>query len=126
MIHVSKLSEFVVNLKGLVTEPSRTVIAARLTVLLGESFRDTEYAIPWAERGCQQFLNNCKLTCPEKWVDDNLTVSETALAAFCNKWMQVSHFKLAGTEEYSVMNPELNGLRYTMVEELKSLSKAGQ
>jgi hypothetical protein len=117
------MSTFVANLRGVVSEPSRTLIAKRLATIIGESFNLQEFKVLWATRACPTFLEQCQLTCPERWVDDSLAVSETDLAAFCNKWMQVSHFKLADSDEYQVMTPELNGLRYTMVEELKSLAK---
>ena len=122
MIQLADMSNFVVGLEGIVSEPSRTLVARRLANILGQSFVGTPVQEAWETHGCQRFLSDCKLNCPERWVDDRLNVSETKLAAFCNKWMQVSHFKLADSEAYTTITPELNGLRFTMIEELKSLS----
>ena len=125
MITLANVAEFVNELKGDVSEPTRTLIAKRLANLLGVALQgDPENYKLWINQGCKIFYSRCELTCPERWVNDNLNVSETALATFCNKWMSVEQFKLKDTENWQFMTPELNGLRVTMVEELLALSKA--
>lgn len=123
MLTLASLAEFVVDLKENISEPARTLIARRLANLIGTELQPTEHYKNWVTSGCRAFFARCELTCPEKWVNDNLKVSETALAAFCNKWMSVAQFRLQGTEEWKTITPELNGLRVTMIEELKSLSQ---
>lgn len=124
MITLANMSEFVAELKGDVSEPARTLIAKRLANLIGASFKESpeNYRL-WIKDGCKAFFAHCELTCPERWVNDNLNVAETPLAAFCNKWMSVAKYKLKGTDEWQTMTPELNGLRVTMVEELKTLAQ---
>jgi hypothetical protein len=122
MLRLANLAEFVAELKGDISEPSRTLIARRLANLLGTSLQGTPEYQMWLKEGCKAFFAHCELTCPERWVSDNLEVSETSLSAFCNKWMSVSQFRLKN-EEWQTMTPELNGLRVTMIEELKSLAK---
>jgi hypothetical protein len=122
MLKLANLAEFVAELKGDISEPGRTLIARRLANLVGTSLQGTpEYQV-WLKEGCKTFFAYCELTCPERWVPDNLKISETQLAAFCNKWMSVSQFRLKD-EEWRTITPELNGLRVTMIEELKSLAK---
>jgi hypothetical protein len=122
MLRLANLAEFVSELKGDISEPSRTLIARRLANLLGTLLQGTPEYQMWLTTGCKAFFAHCELTCPERWVSDNLEVSETSLSAFCNKWMSVSQFRLKG-EEWQTITPELNGLRVTMIEELKSLAK---
>lgn len=125
MLTLANIAEFVVELKGDVSEPSRTLIARRLANLLGTALQSNpENYKHWCKDGCKIFFAKCELTSPGRWVDDNLTVSETALAAFCNKWMNVVKFKLKDSEEWKDVTPELNGLRVTMIEELLDLSKS--
>jgi hypothetical protein len=124
MITLANVAEFVSELKGDVSEPTRTLIARRLANLLGTALQsEPENYKHWVSSGCKTFYARCELTCPEKWVNDKLDVSETSLAAFCNKWMSVSQFKLKDEDTWKTMTPELNGLRVTMVEELLALSK---
>jgi hypothetical protein len=120
------MAEFIIDLKNDISEPSRTLIARRLASLLGTSLKpQPESYRNWIKSGCKVFFARCELTCPERWVSDNLKVSESALAAFCNKWMSVAQFRLQGTETWQTITPELNGLRVTMIEELKELSDNG-
>jgi len=126
MLTLASMSEFIVDLKNDISEPSRTLIARRLANLLGASLKATpELYRHWIKSGCKVFFAHCELTCPERWVPDNLKVSESVLAAFCNKWMSVAQFRLQGTETWQTITPELNGLRVTMIEELKELSGRG-
>jgi hypothetical protein len=125
MITLAHVAEFVNELKGDVSEPTRTLIAKRLANLLSTALQsDPENYKLWINQGCKTFYARCELTCPERWVNDNLSVSETALSAFCNKWMSVEQFKLKDADEWQFVTPELNGLRATMIEELLALSKA--
>jgi hypothetical protein len=125
MITLAHVAEFVNELKGDVSEPTRTLIAKRLANLLSTALQsDPENYKLWINQGCKTFYARCELTYPERWVNDNLSVSETALSAFCNKWMSVEQFKLKDADEWQFVTPELNGLRATMIEELLALSKA--
>jgi hypothetical protein len=123
MFTLANLAELVSDLKGDISEPGRTLLAKRLANLIGSSVQDSpENYTHWIKSGNRAFFAACNLTCPERWVPDNLRVSETALSAFCNKWMSVSEFRLKDIQEWQNITPELNGLRVTMIEELRKLS----
>jgi hypothetical protein len=126
MFTLANLAELVTDLKGEITEPGRTLLAKRLANLIGSSLQQctdpTNYA-HWTKTGCRAFFAHCQLTCPEKWVPDQMKVNPTALSEFCNKWMSVAQFKLRDATEWQAVTPELNGLRVTMIEELLTMSK---
>jgi hypothetical protein len=123
MFTLANLAELVSDLKGDISEPGRTLLAKRLASLIGSSVHDSpENYSHWIKSGCRSFFSACNLTCPERWVPDDLRVSETALSSFCNKWMSVSEFRLKDDLDWKFITPELNGLRVTMIEELRKLA----
>ncbi len=122
MLTQKHLIEFVVGLKGIVPEPSRHVIARRLARLIGTILTNEPDRKHWYTVGMNQFVRHCELEGEYRWVDDELQIEATELAKFCNKWLQVSDYRTEGSEEWKPISPEQNGLRVTMVNELKAIA----
>ncbi len=125
MLSVKNLIDFVLRLRGIISEPARSEVAHILAnEVIEAAVRDTVFHGQWVTQDRLRFMRECELINPEKWVPDSLHVEQTKLAEFCNKWMSVDLFKLRNdpSAEWRPINPEMNSLRVTMIEELKSLA----
>jgi hypothetical protein len=122
------LSHIVTVLKGLMPESSRTELAYRLAQLVEREIiaSGNEIGIThWRKFEMAFFLQRCGLTTTVRpVVPYDIAVEESKLAEFCNRWMNVSAFKLID-EPADAMRPittELNGLRVSMIAELRALA----
>lgn len=122
------LTAIVRDMHGLMPESSRTELAVRLAMLVEKQVmaKGTPQIIhQWQRDGLPSFMRQCMLTTLVRpVVPYDIAVEESKLAEFCNRWMNVSEFKLAD-EPPEAMRPisvELNGLRSSMISELKALA----
>jgi hypothetical protein len=122
------LTSLVRNFYGLMPESTRTELAFRLAMLVEQSLVTPPNLLAldkWRKDGMASFMRQCMLTTTVRpVVPYTISVEETKLAEFCNRWMNVSEFKLAD-EPPEAMRPisvELNGLRSSMINELKALA----
>lgn len=122
MLTQQHLIDFVIGLKGIVPEPARHVIARRLARLIGTILTNEPDRKHWYTLGMVQFVRRCELEGDDRWVPDDLHIEATELAKFCDKWMSVSAYRLTDEDEWKPISPEQNGLRVTMVNELKALA----
>lgn len=124
---VNTLADFVSGLKGIVPEPSRTLICRRVTCLIANALKDVdpENYKHWIEKGRFQFARHCELTAIDRWVPDDLHIEATDLALFCDKWMHVEAFRLRNDPDadWRPISPEQNALRVTMIEELREIAR---
>jgi hypothetical protein len=127
------IKEFVAIVRSfhrLIPEPSRAVVAQAFSDLIGRLLETENPAGYKTWLGCERnrFYSDCYLTDPTKWVPEDLKVESTELADFCQKWMNVSEFKLRNEEtaEFRPITPEMNSLRVTMLQELLGLCTTDQ
>ncbi len=127
MLSIGTLIEFIKDLKGLVAEPARSEIAHRMADLLSSILKDSdvENYRRWVSEDRLRFLRRCELVNLDRWVPDDLYIEPTVLAEFCNRWMSCNLFKIQNdpSAEWRPITPEMNGLRVTMIDELRSLDK---
>ncbi|MFA5344718.1 MAG: hypothetical protein WC315_00350 [Candidatus Omnitrophota bacterium] len=130
MLSIGMLVEFIKDLRGIVPEPARSEIAHRLGDLISNVLRnaDNDNYRRWVSEDRLRFLRHCELVNLDRWVPDDLYIEPTVLAEFCNRWMSCNLFKIRNdpSAEWKPITPEMNGLRVTMIEELRSLDKAGK
>lgn len=120
------LSTIVSGLQGLMPESSRTELAFRLAQLVEAQLVVNAGALHhWRTMGLALFMQGCGLTTTVRpVVPYDMAVEESKLAEFCNRWLNVSAFKLVD-EPAEAMRPitvELNSLRVSMIRELQALA----
>lgn len=113
-------------MKGLMPEPNRTVIAARLATMLTKSVEDrhgkTSAEIEaWNERGLPRFMTECRLTAP---MPDAPLTDQTAvdLAGFIKRWRMIDGWRPMDASEgdhWRDFSEEQNLIRHTMLRELR-------
>jgi|WetSurMetagenome_2_1015567.scaffolds.fasta_scaffold02484_2 hypothetical protein len=125
MLNISTLIEFVKELEGIIPEKYRIEVAYRLSNLIAEVLRigDKEKYRVWMYQDRLKFLRLCELKNTEQWAPNTLRVEPNVLADFCNKWMSINLFKTKNetNADWRPITPDMNSLRVTMIEELKSL-----
>jgi hypothetical protein len=97
---MQSLSNVIVSLQGIVSEPVRCLIARRFAATIA-----------------------CEVQDGDPYVPDDLDVEATELARFCDRWMSVQAFREPGVEEWTPITPDMNALRSTMVAELQALAE---
>jgi hypothetical protein len=119
---MQELRDVILDLKGVIPEPYRLILARRLAVLIGQRLSGDDHR-QWLKSEGLRFMRNCDFTDPKHWVPDDIRIEPTKLAQFCQKWMTVSAFKFPeeGEDKYRPITPEQNGLRVAMLQELKTL-----
>jgi hypothetical protein len=127
MLRVKNLIDMVVNLKGVITEPARSEVANKLADSITATIKQEytpEALHTWLGTDRNRFLVGCQLENLDKWIPDTLKIKKSKLAEFCDRWLSADLFKLRGdpAAEWRPITPEQNGLRVTMIEELRALS----
>ena len=124
-ISTQDLANFVVALKGIVPEPSRTLICRRLLAIITKALGEEPALADGIKAFAKAFRAKCQLSDVDRWVPDDLHVEATKLSLFCDKWMSVEAFKPKDdpSAEWQPITPEQNALRVTMIKELKDLAK---
>jgi len=123
---LKEIVQEILAMRGLISEPARSTIARRFAVMLtkGVTDRSPESIQQWLHKGVYQFLKACEVDdIPEGWVPNRLEVETTPLANFCNRWLHVESFRTSGEELWQPITPDMNSLRVTMIEELKTLAE---
>ncbi len=130
MLSINTLVEFIKGLEGIISEPARSEVAHRMTDLISDMLKDADNRNyrQWIAEDRLRFLRHCELVNLERWVPDDLQIKPTELAEFCNRWLSCNLFKLRNdpAAEWRPITPEMNSLRVTMVEELRTLDNAAK
>ena len=119
------LAKLFSDLRDVVTEPVRATIVRRFCRMLMAKLQEQggEAAHVWAKRDQAQFIRNCKITDGLQAVRDDLDVSATELAHFCDRWLSVAKFREPLGGGWAPFTANMNSLRVTMIEELQELAK---
>lgn len=122
MLRLSHLADFLCDLKGLIDESARGVVAHKLVEMLTATLKGSENYKDWIYNGSKQFLRACEL---DSGIPSTLQLEPTELAKFCDKWLTVNMFRpVNGVEEdWRPITPDMNNLRVSMITELKTLDK---
>jgi hypothetical protein len=113
------------DLRNVVTEPVRATIVRRfcrmfIAYLKG---REAEPALQaWAAKGQKQFIQDCKITGGFQAVMDDIDVSATELAHFCDRWLSVSQYRRKSDGVWVPFSADMNSVRVTMIEQLQELA----
>ena len=116
------ITNVIVSLRGLVSEPVRCLIARRFALSLHGAIVDEEAKKRFGETGVPYFMKTCEVQNGIPFVRDDLDVGTTELASFCNRWMAVKAFRDPGTEEWQPVTAGMNSLRATMIAEPQALA----
>lgn len=125
----SDLSKVVLEMKGMMPESSRFRLAQKIAqifrndLITGESKGKIEKWIN--EGGLEDFFHQCDLKSGPPWVDHEISVHDSDLATWINKWMNVDQFRRPGEKEYSPISPDMHSLRFMMVEDLRKMAEGG-
>lgn len=117
------ITDVILNLRDIVSEPVRCLIARRFAATIYEAIADEDAKKRFLKAGLPYFLQSCEVKDGDPYVPDDLNVEATELARFCDRWMTVQVFREPGAEEWIPITSEMNSLRGTMVAELETLSK---
>ncbi|MHC4188397.1 MAG: hypothetical protein ACYSUB_01755 [Planctomycetota bacterium] len=120
---MQSLSNVIVSLQGIVSEPVRCLIARRFAATIHNAIEDEDAKKRFLDVGLPHFLQACEVQDGDPYVPDDLDVEATELARFCDRWMSVQAFREPGVEEWTPITPDMNALRSTMVAELQALAE---
>ncbi len=120
-MNVQELIEIALGMKGLMPESSRAILVQRFLLLIVESMKNEHLRQGWqASRGTERFIQACKLESALPVAPPDMQIADSALAEFCNRWINVVEFK-DENGEFKPLTPEMHSIRYTMIQELKQL-----
>ena len=126
-MRISDIAQIIREMRGRMPDSSRTMLAMKFVNLFGKDLttsKDGAKIKEWAdEGGVQAFLKDCDLLSSAPFCNHEISVHDTDLANFINKWMNVDKFREPGGE-YQPITPEMHSIRTLMVEELKNLYNA--
>lgn len=117
------ITDVILNLRGIVSEPVRCLIARRFAASIHRAITDDDAKKRFLDVGVLHFLKLCEVRDGDPYVPDDLVVEATELARFCDRWMTITSFREPGEEEWQPISVEMNSLRATMVAELQALSE---
>jgi hypothetical protein len=117
------ITDVILNLRGIVSEPVRCLIARRFAASIHRAITDEDAQKRFLDIGLPHFLKLCEVKDGDPYVPDDLAVEATELALFCDRWMTVQAFRQPDTDEWKPISAEMNSLRATMVAELQALSE---
>lgn len=120
-MNVQEFIEIAVGMKGLMPESSRAILVQRFLLLIVDSMKNDHLRQGWeASRGTERFIQACKLDSLLPVVRPDMQIADSALAEFCNRWINVVEFK-DESGEFKPLTPEMHSIRFTMINELKQL-----
>lgn len=117
------LTNVIVGLRRVVSEPVRCLIARRFAAAIHRAIDDEDAKKRFLDVGLPHFLRLCEVQDGDPYVPDDLDVEATELARFCDRWMTIEAFREPGEEDWKPISAEMNSLRATMVAELQALSE---
>jgi hypothetical protein len=124
---LSDIAEIIRGLRARMPESSRTLLANKFVTLFGKNLTDSkdgDKLQAWVDAGGPtDFYDQCDLHSDLPWVHHEISVHDSDLATFINRWMNVDEFKRKG-EGFVPITPDMNSIRCMMVEELKGLYEA--
>ena len=123
-MNVQQIAQVLVNTKNFIPEAARSQLCFMFMRMIGDCIQETNDDLfeNWRAEGAKAFLATCKIESMPAVVAPDMRVKESLLSAFCNKWMHVTQFHGADSEEWLPITADMNSLRVTMVEELKELA----
>lgn len=122
-MQLSDISTIIKSMVNRMPESSRTLLAHKFVHTLGQNLPDKARE-RWVDSGgVSKFFDDCGLESGLPWVEHNISLHDSELATFINRWMNVESFRRSEDDEYTPVTPDMNSIRVTMVEELKTLAK---
>ena len=113
------------GLRDVVTEPVRATIVRRFCRMFVAYLKDREAETTrqaWAEKGQKQFIHDCQITGGFQAVMDDIDVSATELAHFCDHWLSVSQYRSKSDGKWVPFSADMNAVRVTIIEQLQELA----
>ena len=114
---MQELVDVVNDLRGLISEPVRALVANKLIDMITNQIRPEDYA-EWVKKGAPNYLALCGVTCNPASVPDDTTVEVTDLAKLINKWASIKMYKTDGGE-FEEFTQEMDSLRRAILEDLR-------
>lgn len=122
-MNVQALVDMVHGMKGLMPESSRAVLAQRVLGAIYESMSPHQRKAWQTGRSTERFIQSCQLESPLPVAPPDMKIEDSALAQFCNRWINVVEFK-DSEGVFRPLTPEMHSIRYTMIQELLKLCQA--
>ena len=119
------LAKIVLGMKGKMPESSRHLLGMQILKGIGLHLqaKDATLLKGWQDSGSPaHFMASCEFTSGPPWVNYDLAVHDTDLAAFCNRWMNVERIRRSKGGEWETLTAEQNDIRCKMVAELKEMA----
>lgn len=110
------------ELRGLVSEPVRSLVAKRLADMITDQIKAEDYAA-WTQKGVPAFYAACGVTVPAATVPDDHSLEPTKLATIINTWAAMTEYKEG--DEFKEFTQEMASLRNTILEDLRSGCQLG-
>lgn len=123
---INSIALHIKQMKGLMPEPNRTLVAHRFMNLIGSNIQEVggENWDIWCGGGCVGWLQSCCLTATLPKVEEKFDLSVTELAEFANRWAGAETYKPSdGDGEFVPFTVEMNMVRQTMLTELIDIYK---
>lgn len=125
---INSIALHVKQMKGLMPEPNRTLVAHKFMNLIGSNIQATggENWDIWCNGGCVGWLQSCCLTAALPKVEEKFDLSVTELAEFANRWAGAETYKPSSDPDgdFKPFTAEMNYVRQTMLTELIDIYKA--
>ncbi len=120
LLNIETLREFVVDLKGELSEPQRNLIAKKLVDVISNLLRTEEPQSyqEWVSNGYLKFLRQCDLTDPDQWLPSELKIEPHFIRTWADQWLEKDTFRVRNNGKNKQITPEMNGLRVTMIGDL--------
>lgn len=125
---INSIALHVKQMKGLMPEPNRTLVAHKFMNLIGSNIKETggENLQIWQNGGCTGWLQSCCLTAVLPRIDEKFDLSVTELAEFANRWAGAETFKPSDSDsdgDFQPFTANMNMVRQTMLTELIGIYK---
>ena len=122
---LKNLAKLFSDLRDVVTEPVRATIVRRFCRMFVAYLKDREAETTlqsWAEKGQKQFIRDCQITGGFQAVMDDIDVSATELAHFCDRWLSVAQYRRKSDGAWVPFTADMNSVRVTIIEQLQELA----
>jgi len=125
---LSDIATVIKEMTGRMPESSRALLALKFVKLLGKNLTNPKMGDSlkvWEKSGgVKQFFDDCDLKSGQPWVNHEISVHDSDLAAFLNRWMNVEQFKAGPGQEFQPITPDMNSIRSMMLNELQGIYNA--
>lgn len=123
---LKSLSDVVVGMQGRMPESSRFTLASLILKAISLDLQEKDGILveEWRNSGApQRFMQECCLASGPANVPHDISIHDSDLAAFCNKWMNVEQYREAGGE-WRPVTPEMHQMRFTIIQDLLTFAKS--